>query len=329
MTRRRGSGRPLPARTREHLAACDAVGLHYWAEAPSAGHIWAVDDAQHAHLVQIDRDAGTARLAGHIADEAEPYTVQDTQTIFNSGGNSVTTKENHPAQGGVAPDIAEEASPVTKIQHALSDSAEAASASGRASADPPGEVVYNPLKLDKLRSKSSVLKGVWTDPSRVPVWSTPETNMWVRVRPGEEYAAVIDLVVATNASNSGDRNPLYVATDDVRPEMERFIRPHRVTVGITYHDKVVFLWARSLGAGSNTWTDSVMKAMDEAETDWVSLESDRAHSEYKVHHSPRSKEWGEPLWPDQTLEDVVGLALRDRIIDSMDHVVVKRLLGLD
>jgi hypothetical protein len=195
--------------------------------------------------------------------------------------------------------------------------------------EPPGEVAYNPLKLSSLRSRSNVLKGVWTDPSRVPVLARPEANTWVRVRPGEEYAAIIDLLVATNASNSGDRNVVYVATDNVRPELERFVRPHRIALGITYHDKVEFLWARSLAAGSNTWTDSIMRAMDAAETDWIALESDRPRGEYRVHHSPRSADWGDPEWTDRTLEDVIALALRDRIIDSLDHEVAKRLLGLD
>ena len=154
------------------------------------------------------------------------------------------------------------------------------------SASPPGEVLYNPLKLDTLRSRSDVLKGVWTDPSRVPILTRPEPNDWVRVRAGEDYTEIIDLLVAANASHSSDRNPVYVATDDVRPELERFIKPHRVVVAITYHSKVQFLWVRAVGSGSNPWTDSVMRAMDEAQTDWVSLESDQALGEYKVHHSP-------------------------------------------
>ena len=54
----------------------------------------------------------------------------------------------------------------------------------KAQTAPPEEVVYNPLKLDKLRTKSDVLKGVWTDPSRIPVLTRPEPNTWVRVRTG-------------------------------------------------------------------------------------------------------------------------------------------------
>jgi hypothetical protein len=199
-----------------------------------------------------------------------------------------------------------------------------AAVNGEASTVPPGEVIYNPLKLSSLRTKSGVLKGVWSDPSRVPIYTRPEVNTWVRVRPGDEYTDVIDLLVATNASNSNDRNPLYVVTDNARPELERFLKPHRVVVGITYHDKVQFLWVRAISTGSNSWTESVMLAMDEALTDWISLETDHALGEYKRHHGPR--DWEDPEWSDQTLEDVVNLAFRDRIIDSLEHPVAKRLL---
>ncbi len=146
---------------------------------------------------------------------------------------------------------------------------------------------------------------------------------------GEEYTAIIDLLVAKNASNSNDRNPLYVATDAVRPELERFIKPHRVVVGVTYHDKVEFLWARAVGGGDNTWNASIMRAMDRCETHWAAIESDLVLGEYKINVAPRSEQWGEPKWLDRTLENVLGLAFRDRIINSMDHDIAKRLLGLD
>ena len=215
------------------------------------------------------------------------------------------------------------------LEDSLPPLTETAATNGQAPAHPPGEVAYNPLKLSSLRSRSDVLKGVWTDPSRVPILSVPEVNTFVRTRAGDDYTEVVDLLVAKNASNSSDRNPLYVVTDAVRPQLERFLKPCRIAVGITYHDKVQFLWARPINTGSNSWTDSVMRAMDAAQTDWISMESDRPHDEYKIHHGPHSKEWGDPKWPDQTLEDVVGLAFRDRIVDSLDHAVAKRLLGLD
>jgi hypothetical protein len=53
------SGRKIPDRTAENIAACAAVGLSYWSEAPGPGSLWAVDEHQQAHQVQIDRKQGT------------------------------------------------------------------------------------------------------------------------------------------------------------------------------------------------------------------------------------------------------------------------------
>jgi hypothetical protein len=65
--------RPIPARTCENIAACAAVGLSYWSEAPNA-RLWAVDDHQHAHEIRIDRKAAKVQnLTGE-------YVAFDTPT---------------------------------------------------------------------------------------------------------------------------------------------------------------------------------------------------------------------------------------------------------
>lgn len=50
----------VPKRTLENIAACVALGLSYWSEAPGANMIYAADTDQRAHRVRIDRRAGTA-----------------------------------------------------------------------------------------------------------------------------------------------------------------------------------------------------------------------------------------------------------------------------
>ena len=189
-----------------------------------------------------------------------------------------------------------------------------------------GEVTYDPLKLSSLRSKSGVLKGLRALPSRIPIVHRPENGEFFRIRPGGEYTEIVDLLTCTSASNSGDRHALYVVVDEVRPLLERFVKPHRITVGIN-RQKVVFLWARALSAGENSWTDSVWAAQHKARTAWVTLESDMARSEYTVHYA-ENDEWGDPEWDDRTLEDLIGDAFKDRVIQSADHPVALRLRGL-
>jgi hypothetical protein len=66
-------GRPLPKRAHEALAACEAAGLMYWADHPRAQHVWAVDDFRRAHVVKIDRNAGTAQ---HVCGSTVPVAVE-------------------------------------------------------------------------------------------------------------------------------------------------------------------------------------------------------------------------------------------------------------
>jgi hypothetical protein len=201
------------------------------------------------------------------------------------------------------------------------------SVNGSGPAEKPAEVTYDPLKLQNLRSKSGVLKGLRALPSRVPIVHRPDAGDFFRIGRGDEYTEIIDLLECTTASNSGDRHALYVVTDDARYLLERFIKPHRVAIGIN-RQKVVFLWARAAGAGDNSWTESVWRAWELAKTSWVTLESDMPHSEYKVHYAEADQEWGDPDWPNQTLEEVIGQAFRDRVIASIDDPVAQRLRGV-
>ncbi len=72
VTQRSSAGRPLSKQIRERLAACEAVGLHYWGDHPTASHFWAVDDHQRAHVVRISCNASTAQhVCRASSDEAE------------------------------------------------------------------------------------------------------------------------------------------------------------------------------------------------------------------------------------------------------------------
>ena len=107
MTTRRGeAARPLPKRTREALAACQAIGLHYWADHPQAHHLWAVDDHQQAHAVRVSRRDGTAQHvcrpellveACSCDDDAVPYTAPENEDRSPGGRDSL----NWPQGGGL------------------------------------------------------------------------------------------------------------------------------------------------------------------------------------------------------------------------------------
>ena len=185
------------------------------------------------------------------------------------------------------------------------------------------EVIYDPTNLANIRSKKG-LKGLNSMPSRVPITTRPENGEFFRVRPGEEFTADIDLLVTTSTSNSSDRQAFYVITDEARVPVERFIKCCHVRVGIN-RQKVLFLWVRPVS--ENTYTESCWKAQAKAEKSWVTLESDNDLKEYKVHWAEDDLEWGDPKWPDITLQEAITQAFQGRIITSVDDPVVLKLRG--
>lgn len=72
----------IPLRTRENVAACEALGLSFWSEHPQPGVLWAVDDHQQAHAVKIDRRRGLSYryIDGH-PDELVRWWPTDSQEV--------------------------------------------------------------------------------------------------------------------------------------------------------------------------------------------------------------------------------------------------------
>jgi hypothetical protein len=60
---------PHPKATREKIAVCERFGLHYWADHPQPGRMWAVDDHQQAHVIRWYRSKGYAVLQQQGVDQ--------------------------------------------------------------------------------------------------------------------------------------------------------------------------------------------------------------------------------------------------------------------
>src|SRR5262249_49529115 len=136
-TRRRADdARPLPKRTLERLAACEAVGLHWWADHPTAHHVWAVDDHQQVHAVRINRDGTAQHVCGSTTslvateqcagnNEAASYATPNNIDNFSPGEQQMTTQKDRPTQGEAVQDTQanpyQEGSPMPNVSQPASD----------------------------------------------------------------------------------------------------------------------------------------------------------------------------------------------------------------
>ena len=75
------------------------------------------------------------------------------------------------------------------------------------------------------------------------------------------------------------------------------------------------------------WQTSAREAADLAGDHWIRLRADMSLGAYRVDKA--SGDLGEPKWSSNSLQELLRIAFRDRIIDSVDHPVVRRRLGLE
>ena len=73
------------------------------------------------------------------------------------------------------------------------------------------------------------------------------------------------------------------------------------------------------------WNAVAIEASERAKTKWVRLMANMGAGTYDVLEA--KGQFPDPVWPDFTLEQLLELAFKDRIIDSLDHPVLKRLRG--
>jgi hypothetical protein len=59
---------------------------------------------------------------------------------------------------------------------------------------------------------------------------------------------------------------------------------------------------------------------------WVRVKANMALGAYEI--AVASGAMAEPIWPPQSFQELIKIAFRDRLINSPDHPVIKRLRGL-
>ena len=77
----------------------------------------------------------------------------------------------------------------------------------------------------------------------------------------------------------------------------------------------------------DTWNTSAMAIAKLAQTKWLRVLSSRAHSRYTARVAKDQASRGEPKWPNGTYADLLRMAFQDRIIDSPNAPVLRRLDG--
>jgi hypothetical protein len=183
--------------------------------------------------------------------------------------------------------------------------------------------VFDDLEALRLSPEAIASVGTREVMTTVPV-RKPGRNEFVRVH--DDPAMSLTTMVL---EDKDDRQTFFVAPG-MWGAMAGEMRPVMLVRAIT-RQGVSIIWPRFLppegGSGSTAaWYESAGEAVELAKKKWVRVKADMALGAYRIFEA--QGDLPEPVWPDKTMGELLDIAFRDRVIDSEDHPVVKRLRGL-
>ena len=178
------------------------------------------------------------------------------------------------------------------------------------------------IDFDAIRSRD------FADPAdvtslvqRVPV-RRPGGHTFVRVHPDQNYRFPVDLIELPDEGET-----YLICSNEVAAALDEVRKPCMLYTAIT-RQGTVFLWPVKLPRGSKklvAWHTSATEAAEKAMKDWVRINADMELGAYKITVARGAIP--DPEWPNLTFEELLTIAFRDRLVDSLTHPLVRRYLG--
>ena len=171
------------------------------------------------------------------------------------------------------------------------------------------------LRLDSTDTTAGAVEIL----SHLPV-RKPGRHEFFRVHP--------DYVLDTTVFTDKEERESYLVMPAMRAALLGEARPVLLVPAIS-RQNALFIWPVSLPGEDgrrNTWTETAQEAMRLAQEHWVRLMADMGLSAYRIYRA--EGQLSDPIWPDKSFEELLEIAFNDRVIDSHDHPVVRRLRGL-
>ena len=176
--------------------------------------------------------------------------------------------------------------------------------------------------LDQLRVGQNFAEaiGVKKQITTVPV-RKPSRQDFIRVHPDESYhlqTAILEI--------KEDREN-YIVNPNLWAELPDEVTPKMLYTGIN-RQGVLFLWPvrmQDQHGRLDEWNRSAHKAAHLAMSGWIRLASNRSLGAYEIFTPTGNLPDAE--WPEISFQEMLKIAFQDKIIEALDHPVLKRLRG--
>lgn len=180
----------------------------------------------------------------------------------------------------------------------------------------------DPFDLAKLRVSQDFLEttNVKKLLTTVPI-RKPGSQDFVRVHPSPAYRETLAFIELK------DDREIYIANLGAVPELQAECYIATLFTAIT-RTGVLFMWpvrVPAVDGRSNDWHTSAAEAAQQAVTRWVRIKANMSLRAYETFQAESTIP--DPIWPDLSFNEICRIAFKDRLINSADHPVIKRLRG--
>jgi hypothetical protein len=186
----------------------------------------------------------------------------------------------------------------------------------------------NSLDLANLRINQDFAStvGVKKIRTEVPI-RKPSKHEFFRVHPSEDYSVTLPMY---QNKEDGISDEFFAAAKSVLGAMPDQLKPFQLVLVIN-RQKAVYLWPMRLPTDderASSWITSRMDAAQKAKEKWIRMVANTSPGAGYYDIFEAQGNLGEPEWPEETFQELINIAFRNRLIDCADHPIIKNLLGL-
>jgi hypothetical protein len=175
------------------------------------------------------------------------------------------------------------------------------------------------LRLDQTFTEGAAVKRLLTT---VPVRKPPNQD-FVRVHPDPAWR-----LTPVGILELKEDRETYLVKPNMAMELGNETASATLFTAIT-RQGTLFLWPVKLPSADgrkNEWHRSLYEGAELAMRTWIRVRANLNLGAYQF--TTELNGIADPTWPQIAFPEVLRIAFRDRIIDSVEHPVVKRLRGL-
>ncbi len=184
----------------------------------------------------------------------------------------------------------------------------------------PLSTEYKPTDFSKFAlsqnfgAQIKVIKRLTTVPVR-----KPSKTQWFQIHP--EYKLDVLLLKYVESGEV-----YYLVEPSLAQQVEDLAQAFKLVVAVD-RQGVVFVWPLRLPDADRplAWHLSALEAASHAEVQWTQMQANMGLGAYEF--SAASGITDEPKWPKMLMNEILEIAFKNKIIDRLDHLVLKQLRG--